>query len=140
MATHSRMTPARPALWPTPKNAKSAQANPTRVAGTTLPTLQTDQSRTRVVAGTRFPSCTRRGRGMDREGVGYSSRVVRDGDRWPQSLQLVRHGESCGNVARDSAESAGLPMIDIAERDMDVPLSNRGRDQASALGRWLGDL
>ena len=55
-------------------------------------------------------------------------------------MQLVRHGESCGNVARDSAESAGLPMIDIAERDMDVPLSDRGRDQASALGRWLGDL
>jgi broad specificity phosphatase PhoE len=77
---------------------------------------------------------------MDRHADGYSPGVIRGGDRWPKTLQLVRHGESCGNIARDSAESAGLAMIDIAERDMDVPLSDRGRDQAAALGRWLADL
>lgn len=60
-------------------------------------------------------------------------------DRWPSSLQLVRHGESAGNVARDAAEAAGRPTIDIAERDMDVPLSAAGREQAGALGRWLVD-
>jgi len=53
---------------------------------------------------------------------------------------LVRHGESAGNVARDIAEAAGAPMIDIAQRDMDVPLSALGERQAAALGRWLGGL
>jgi broad specificity phosphatase PhoE len=60
--------------------------------------------------------------------------------RWPDVLWLVRHGESAGNVARDRAEAAGLAMIDIADRDMDVPLSARGAEQATALGHWLGDL
>jgi broad specificity phosphatase PhoE len=50
----------------------------------------------------------------------------------------VRHGESAGNVARDAAEAAGHPMIDIATRDMDVPLSAQGESQARALGEWLG--
>src|SRR3954469_4093650 len=59
---------------------------------------------------------------------------------WPDRLLLVRHGESAGNVARDRAEAGGLPLIDIAERDMDVPLSKQGEQQAMALGRWLGEL
>jgi broad specificity phosphatase PhoE len=54
-------------------------------------------------------------------------------------MLLVRHGESSGNVARDAAELAGLATIDITERDMDVPLSVAGREQAGALGRWLID-
>jgi hypothetical protein len=37
---------------------------------------------------------------------------------------LVRHGESAGNVARVLAESSGEEWIDIADRDMDVPLSD----------------
>jgi len=59
---------------------------------------------------------------------------------WPRTLWIVRHGQSAGNVARDQAEAAGLTMIDIAERDMDVPLSALGREQATALGRWFGEL
>jgi probable phosphoglycerate mutase len=59
---------------------------------------------------------------------------------WPAALWLVRHGESAGNVARDRAEAAGLPLIELAGRDMDVPLSPRGREQAAALGRWFGRL
>src|SRR3954469_21759382 len=58
-------------------------------------------------------------------------------DRWPESLLLVRHGESAGNVARDDAEARGLATIDIAERDMDVPLSATGCEQAAAAGTWL---
>ena len=54
----------------------------------------------------------------------------------PAVLWVVRHGESSGNVARDAAEAQGLERIDIAERDMDVPLSETGFDQAEALGRW----
>jgi broad specificity phosphatase PhoE len=57
--------------------------------------------------------------------------------RWPERLWIVRHGESAGNVARELADSAGLGRIDIADRDMDVPLSSRGREQACALGRWF---
>lgn len=57
--------------------------------------------------------------------------------RFPERLWIVRHGESAGNVARDRAYAAGLPTIDIAERDVDVPLSDRGVEQSIALGRWF---
>jgi len=53
---------------------------------------------------------------------------------------LVRHGESAGNVAREFAEANGHPFIDIAQRDMDVPLSELGERQARAVGLWLGSL
>ncbi|WP_454718836.1 histidine phosphatase family protein [Caulobacter segnis] len=57
--------------------------------------------------------------------------------RWPARLWIVRHGQSAGNVARDAADAAGLARIDIADRDMDVPLSALGHEQARALGRWF---
>jgi glucosyl-3-phosphoglycerate phosphatase len=56
------------------------------------------------------------------------------------ALILVRHGESAGNVAREAAEADGAEAIAIDERDPDVPLSDQGRQQATALGRWLADL
>ena len=59
---------------------------------------------------------------------------------WPRTLWIVRHGQSAGNVARDAAEAAGLFVIDIAERDIDVPLSELGHEQAQALGQWFGAL
>src|SRR3954452_25196172 len=58
--------------------------------------------------------------------------------RWPERLWIVRHGESAGNVARNAAHAAGLGRIDIAGRDVDVPLSKRGEEQACALGQWFG--
>lgn len=57
--------------------------------------------------------------------------------KWPDRLWLVRHGQSAGNVARELAEAAGHPMIDIATRDVDVPLSPLGERQSQALGRWF---
>ena len=57
--------------------------------------------------------------------------------RWPEHLWIVRHGQSAGNVARDAADAAGLSVIDIAERDVDVSLSELGEEQAAALGRWF---
>ena len=60
--------------------------------------------------------------------------------RWPERLWIVRHGQSAGNVARDLAEAGKLPRIDIAERDVDVPLSAQGEGQACALGHWFSTL
>lgn len=50
---------------------------------------------------------------------------------------LLRHGQSTGNVAREAAESGGSQVIDVAERDADVPLTDLGREQARAAGAWL---
>ena len=54
-----------------------------------------------------------------------------------QWLAVVRHGQSTGNVTAQEAETAGVEEIDIPERDADVPLSDLGVRQATALGRWL---
>ena len=53
--------------------------------------------------------------------------------KWPQQLWLVRHGQSAGNVAREAAEAASQFLIDIAHRDVDVPLSELGERQALSL-------
>ncbi|HYW05558.1 MAG TPA: histidine phosphatase family protein [Longimicrobium sp.] len=60
--------------------------------------------------------------------------------RWPAVLWIVRHGQSAGNVASDAAHAAGASEISIAERDVDVPLSALGAEQAAALGRWFASL
>ncbi len=60
--------------------------------------------------------------------------------KWPDVIWIVRHGESAGNVARDAAEAAGHPVIDLAVRDVDVPLSPLGERQAVALGRWFAQM
>jgi broad specificity phosphatase PhoE len=60
--------------------------------------------------------------------------------KWPNVIWIVRHGESAGNVAREAAEAAGVAVIDIATRDVDVPLSQLGERQAAALGRWFGKM
>ena len=59
---------------------------------------------------------------------------------WPERLWLVRHGQSQGNVARDAADEAGAHEIDINMRDVDVPLSSLGIEQAKAAGRWFAAL
>jgi probable phosphoglycerate mutase len=60
--------------------------------------------------------------------------------RWPDRLWIVRHGESAGNVARDAANAARLARIDLASRDVDVPLSDLGKEQSDAVGRWFADM
>jgi len=57
--------------------------------------------------------------------------------KWPQQIWLVRHGQSAGNVARDAATAAHEFLIDIAERDVDVPLSELGLRQSDALAQWF---
>jgi broad specificity phosphatase PhoE len=60
--------------------------------------------------------------------------------KWPDVMWIVRHGQSAGNVAREAAEAAAHPLIDIAWRDMDTPLSPLGKRQARALGRWFAQM
>jgi probable phosphoglycerate mutase len=57
-----------------------------------------------------------------------------------RELLLVRHGESTANVAATAAEEDGSETVDVDERDADVPLSDRGVEQARALGSWVADL
>jgi broad specificity phosphatase PhoE len=62
--------------------------------------------------------------------------------RWnagPTTLTLVRHAESVGNVADARAHAEHADALDLAARDADVPLSETGRRQAAALGRWLAE-
>ena len=60
--------------------------------------------------------------------------------KWPDCIWIVRHGESSGNVARRLAYESGTALIDIPERDVDVPLSALGEQQARALGHWFSRL
>src|SRR5438128_10767803 len=55
----------------------------------------------------------------------------------PDRLYLVRHGQSTGNLAHAAASAAESELLELETRDMDVPLSDLGRDQAKALGAWL---
>ena len=59
---------------------------------------------------------------------------------WPEQVWIVRHGQSAGNVARDAAQEAGMPDIDIAGRDMDVALSTLGERQSAALAQWFASM
>ena len=54
-----------------------------------------------------------------------------------KALWLLRHGQSLGNVANDAARVTPVDRLDIADRDMDVPLSDLGVEQADAFGSWL---
>ena len=56
---------------------------------------------------------------------------------YPQKIWLVRHGESAGNVARHEAELRGSLKVKSPQRDIDVPLSERGERQARATGKWF---
>jgi ribonuclease H / adenosylcobalamin/alpha-ribazole phosphatase len=56
---------------------------------------------------------------------------------WPSVLWIVRHGQSAGNVARDLAHAQGAHRIPLTLRDVDVPLSDLGREQAGSLGKWF---
>lgn len=55
-------------------------------------------------------------------------------------LLLVRHGESTANVAASVAEAARAESREALLRDADVPLTQVGRDQAKAIGKWLRSL
>ncbi|MFI0348844.1 histidine phosphatase family protein [Actinomadura sp. 9N407] len=57
-----------------------------------------------------------------------------------QWLNLVRHGESTGNLAYQAVWDTDAEESGITERDADIALTPTGRAQAEALGRWLAAL
>ena len=57
----------------------------------------------------------------------------------PETITLVRHGESVGNLADVEAHRLGAERLALDARDADVELSDRGRRQARALHDWLHD-
>jgi broad specificity phosphatase PhoE len=65
---------------------------------------------------------------------------VADREPGPQVVWLVRHGESMGNVADARAQQAKAGRLELDVRDPDVALSDTGRAQAEALGKWLAEL
>lgn len=56
---------------------------------------------------------------------------------WPDRLWIIRHGQSAANVAHEAAHQARLDHIGIGGRDVDIPLSRLGEQQADALGHWF---
>jgi len=60
--------------------------------------------------------------------------------KWPDTIWLVRHGESAGNVAQCAAEAAGHATVDMHVRDVDIPLSDLGMRQAQTLGQWFAQM
>jgi len=59
---------------------------------------------------------------------------------WPQTLMLVRHGESLGNLANERAYAEQADRLDLNVNDPSVELSDLGVRQAVALGRRLAEL
>lgn len=65
--------------------------------------------------------------------------MATDGQKWPNGIVIVRHGESLKNVERARVEQfdSNKLKLDITDRDMDIPLSERGEWQAIATGKAL---
>ena len=55
-------------------------------------------------------------------------------------LILIRHGQSASNVAFPAADARGLLESGLSGVDRDVELTDLGRTQAEAIGRWLAGL
>jgi broad specificity phosphatase PhoE len=60
-------------------------------------------------------------------------------DAGPDLITLVRHGESLGNLADARAREQRADRLDLDDRDADVELSDRGREQADALAAWVAE-
>lgn len=60
--------------------------------------------------------------------------------RWPQTLWIVRHGQSQANVESARAEASGGLLVPLQTRDMDTPLAPAGHDQAAELGEYFAAL
>jgi broad specificity phosphatase PhoE len=59
---------------------------------------------------------------------------------WPDRLMVVRHGRSLAQDKRDEAELSGALQFELGMEEDQAPLVEKGRLQAEARGRWLGNL
>jgi broad specificity phosphatase PhoE len=59
--------------------------------------------------------------------------------KWPNNLVIVRHAESQRNIWKEIATAKGDLLYGGTIRDMDVPLTPKGEQQAKALGKPLGN-
>ena len=57
--------------------------------------------------------------------------------KWPSHFVIVRHGESERNVAKDEAKRADVDSFSSGLRDMDTKLTEKGHEQAEAVGDYL---
>jgi broad specificity phosphatase PhoE len=63
------------------------------------------------------------------------------GEKWPELLEIARHGWSRANKRKDEAKRLGLePAWDDVERDQDTPLEPEGHQQAFELGVMIGSI
>src|SRR5439155_5434314 len=74
-------------------------------------------------------------------GVLYNSSLMipTRNPKWPSLLIVMRHAESEANLRREYLEKANSQEIHLGlkERDADVRLTPRGREQARLTGRYL---
>ena len=63
---------------------------------------------------------------------------MKRGQKWPSHLVIVRHGESERNLHKEIATSKGELVYGGEVRDVDVRLTERGRQQAITTGKYLG--
>jgi broad specificity phosphatase PhoE len=75
----------------------------------------------------------------ERKEVDVSGRLL-GLERGPESITLVRHGESVGNLADSKARTEKAERLDLDARDADVPLSDTGASQAVAVRDHLATL
>ena len=64
--------------------------------------------------------------------------MVSGSPKWPEHLVIVRHAESERNIWKEIATAKGEFLYGGTVRDMDVPLTPNGEQQAVATGRHLG--
>lgn len=64
--------------------------------------------------------------------------MVSGSPKWPEHLVIVRHAESERNIWKEIATAKGEFVYGRKTRDMDVPLTSNGEQQAVATGRHLG--
>ena len=58
--------------------------------------------------------------------------------KWPNQLVIIRHGESERNVAKERAKLADSHgRYGSGLRDVDTPLTDKGRQQANATGQYV---
>src|SRR3546814_8954933 len=60
--------------------------------------------------------------------------LKRSAVHWPSKLIIVRHGQSAGNIARDTAHETASDRFALSVRDAALPLRDLGPEQTTSRG------